>query len=144
MNNREIQAARKYHDGSKHSDWSVRNHPRFLDWANRPLPFKIYPKIEPLPLPRDAPQTGVAALSAISEAVPSSRADSVPGVQDLTRLLYFSAGITKQRAYPGEEIYFRAAAGIGPLDEFDLDVVSGDLPGLDAGVYHFNPAAVSL
>src|SRR6266513_813407 len=144
MNNREIQAARKYHDGSKHSYWSVRNHPHFLDWANRPLPFKIYPKIEPLPLPRDVPQTGVAALSAISEPVASSRADSIPGVQDLTRLLYFSAGITKQRAYPGGEIYFRAAACTGALYEIELYVLTGDLPDLDAGVYHFNPADVSL
>ena len=144
MNNREIQAAWKYHDGSKHSYWSIRNHPHFLDWANRPLPFKIYPKIEPLPLPRDVPQTGVAVLSAISEPVPSSRADSVPGVQDLARLLYFSAGITKQRAYPGGEIYFRAAACTGALYEIELYVVSSDLPGLDAGVYHFNPADVSL
>src|SRR5881394_4611703 len=144
MNNREIQAAWKYHDSTKHSHWSVRNHPHFLDWANRPLPFKIYPKIEPLPLPRDVPQTGVAALSAISQPVPSLRADSVPGVQDLARLLYFSAGITKQRAYPGGEIYFRAAACTGALYEIELYVVSSDLPGLDAGVYHFNPADVSL
>src|SRR5215813_4023384 len=144
MSNRDIQAAWKYHDGTKHSYWSVRNHPHFLDWANRPLPFKIYPKIKPLPLPRDLPQTGVAALSAISEPVPSSRADSVPGVRDLARILYFSAGITKQRAYPGGEIYFRAAACTGALYEIELYVVSSDLPGLDAGVYHFNPADVSL
>jgi SagB-type dehydrogenase family enzyme len=76
--------------------------------------------------------------------VPSSRADSVPGVRDLARLLYFSAGITKQRAYPGGEIYFRAAACTGALYEIELYVVSSDLPGLDAGVYHFNPAEVSL
>jgi SagB-type dehydrogenase family enzyme len=144
MNNREVQAAWKYHDGTKHSYWSIRNRPHFLDWANRPLPFKIYPKIEPLPLPRDVPQTGVAVLSAISEAVPSLRADSVPGVQDLARLLYFSAGITKHRAYPGGEIYFRAAACTGALYEIELYVVSSDLPGLDAGVYHFNAADVSL
>jgi SagB-type dehydrogenase family enzyme len=144
MNNREIQAAWKYHDGTKHSYWSVRNHPHFLDWANRPLPFKIYPKIKPIALPRDVPQTGVATLSAISEPVSSSRADSVPSVQDLARLLYFSAGITKQRAYPGGEIYFRAAACTGALYEIELYVVTGDLPGLDAGVYHFNPADVSL
>src|SRR5436190_366817 len=131
MNNREIQAAWKYHDGTKHSYWSVRNRPHLLDWANRPLPFKIYPKIEPLPLPRDVPQTGVAVFSAISEPVPSSPADSVPGVQDLTRLLYFSAGITKQRAYPGGEIYFRAAACTGALYEIALYVVTGDLPGLE-------------
>src|SRR6266550_1978438 len=144
MSNRDIQAAWNYHDGSKHSYWSIRNNPHILDWANRPQPFKIYPNIEPIPLPRDVPQTGVAAISAISELVPSSRANSVPDLQDLARLLYFSAGITKERAYPGGEIYFRAAACTGALYEIELYVVSSDLPGLDAGVYHYDPAGVSL
>jgi SagB-type dehydrogenase family enzyme len=144
MNNRDLQATWKYHDGTKHSYWSIRNNPHFLDWANRPQPFKIYPKIEPLPLPRDVPQTGVAALSAISEPAPSSPAGSVPDLQDLARVLHFSAGITKQRAYPGGEIYFRAAACTGALYEIELYVVTGDLAGLDAGVHHFNPADVSL
>src|SRR6266852_2990983 len=144
MNNRDTQATWKYHDGTKHSYWSIRNNPHFLDWANRPQPFKIYPKIEPLLLRRHVPHTGVAALSAISEMAPSSRTDSVPDIQDLGRILYFSAGITKQRAHPGGEIYFRAAACTGALYEIELYVVTGDLPGLDAGVYHFNPADVSL
>jgi hypothetical protein len=144
MNNRDMQATWKYHDGTKHSYWSIRNNPHFLDWANRPQPFKIYPKIDPVSLPRDVPQTGVAALSAISEPVPSSRADSVPDLRDLARILYFSAGITKQSAHPGGEIYFRAAACTGALYEIELYVVTGDLAGLDAGVYHFNPADVSL
>ena len=144
MNNRDIQAAWKYHDGTKHSSWSIRNNAHFLDWTNRPQPFKIYPTIEPLPLPRDVSQTGVAALSAISEPVPRSPADPMPDLQDLARTLYFSAGITKQRANPGGEIYFRAAACTGALYEIELYVVTGDLPGLDAGVYHFNPADVSL
>ena len=144
MRNRDIQAAWKYHDDTKHSDWSIRNNPHFLDWANRPQPFKIYPNIEPLPLPREMPQTGVAALSTISEPLPSSRANSVRDLQDLARILYFSAGITKQRKSPGGEIYFRAAACTGALYEIELYVVTGDLPSLDAGVYHFNPADVSL
>jgi len=144
MRNRDIQAAWKYHDDTKHSYWSIRNHPHFLDWANRPQPFKIYPNIEPLRLPPEVPQTGVAALSAIAEPLPSSRADSVPDLQDLARILYFSAGITKQRKSPGGEIYFRAAACTGALYEIELYVVTGDLPSLDAGVYHFNPADVSL
>src|SRR5450631_2838208 len=144
MNNRDMQATWKYHDDTKHSYWSIRNNPHSLDWANRPQPFKIYPKLEPFPLPRDVPQTGVAALSAISEPVPASRADSVPDLQDLARILYFSAGITKQRGSPGGEIYFRAAACTGALYEIELYVVTGDLAGLDAGVYHFNPADVSL
>ena len=144
MNNRDLQATWKYHDDTKHSYWSIRNNPHFLDWANRPQPFKIYPEIDPLPLPRDVAQTRVAALSAISEPLLSSGADSVPELQDLARILYFSAGITKQRAHPGGEIYFRAAACTGALYEIELYVVTGDLAGLDGGVYHFNPADVSL
>jgi SagB-type dehydrogenase family enzyme len=144
MNNHDIQAAWKYHDSTKHSDWSIRNNPHFLDWANRPQPFKIYPKLERLPLPRDVSQTGVAALSALSDALSCSRPDSVPDLQDLARILYFSAGITKQRGSPGGEIYFRAAACTGALYEIELYLVTGDVAGLDAGVYHFNPADVSL
>jgi SagB-type dehydrogenase family enzyme len=144
MNNRDTQAAWEYHDGTKHSYWSIRNNPHFLDWANRPQPFKIYPKLEPILLPRDVPQTGVAALSAISEPVRSSPVDSVPNLKDLARILYFSAGITKQRTSPGGAIYFRAAACTGALYEIELYVLTGDLEGLDAGVYHFNPGDVSL
>jgi SagB-type dehydrogenase family enzyme len=144
MSNRDILAAWKYHDGTKHSYWSIRRNAHFLDWANRPLPFKVYPTIEPLPLPRDVPQTEVAALSAISDPLPSASGDSVPDLQDLARILYFSAGITKQRKHPGGEIYFRAAACTGALYEIELYVVTGDLMGLDAGVYHFNPADVAL
>ena len=144
MKNRDIQATWKYHDGTKHSYWSIRNNPHTLDWATRPHPFKIYPKIEPLLLPRDVAQTGVTALSTISVREPLSRTESVPDLQDLARIFYFSAGITKQRAYPGGEIYFRAAACTGALYEIELYVVCSDLPDLDAGVYHFNPADVSL
>jgi SagB-type dehydrogenase family enzyme len=144
MKNRDVQAAWKYHDGTKHSYWSVRNNPHFLDWANRPLPFKIYPRSEPIALPRDVPQTGVAALAAISTRVPLAAGDSVPDLRDLARVLYFSAGVTKQRKYPGGEIYFRAAACTGALYEIEVYVVSGELNGLGAGVYHFNPADVSL
>jgi len=144
MKNRDIQAAWKYHDGTKHSYWSVRSSTHFLDWANRPLPFKIYPTIEAIVSPRDVPQTGVAALAAISERVPLTGGDAVPDLRDLARILFFSAGITKQRKYPGGEIYFRAAACTGALYEIELYVVAGDLKGLDAGVYHFNPADMSL
>src|SRR5215471_353101 len=144
MNNSDIQAARNYHDNTKHSYWSVRHNPHFLDWANRPLPFKIYPKVAPIPLPRDMVPTGVTALSAISGTVQMSGVESIPDIQDLARLLYFSAGITKRRKYPGGELYFRAAACTGALYEIELYVVTCDCKGLDAGVYHFNPADFSL
>jgi len=136
--------ARSFHDATKHSYASVRANTHIMDWANKPPPFKIYPAIEPLALPRDIPQTGVSALSAIAQPVRPLSGEVSPSLQDLTRILYFSAGITRHRKYPGGEIYFRAAACTGALYEIELYVVTGDLQGLDAGVYHFNPADVSL
>jgi SagB-type dehydrogenase family enzyme len=144
MKNRDIQASWSYHNATKHSYVSVRANTHVLDWANRPLPFKIYPAIEPLPLPQDLTQTGVSALSAIAQPLRPPSGEVVPNLQDLTRILYFSAGITRQRKYPGGEIYFRAAACTGALYEIELYVVTGDIEGLRAGVYHFNPADVSL
>src|SRR6266404_4583361 len=144
MKNRDIDAALKYHEGTKHSYLSVRSNRHVLDWANQPLPFKIYPDIERIALPVDVPQTGVAALAAISADVRAPSGDAVPDLQDLARILFFSAGITKERKYPGGEIYFRAAACTGALYEIELYVVTGEVKGLDAGVYHFNPADMTL
>ena len=72
------------------------------------------------------PQTGVAALAAISANVGAANGDAVPDLQDLARILFFSAGITKQRKYTGGAIYFRAAACTGALYEIELYVVTGD------------------
>ena len=84
------------------------------------------------------------ALSAIAEPVRSPRTETVPDFRDVARIFYFSAGITKRRAYPGGEIYFRAAACTGALYEIELYLVTSQLAGLDSGVYHFNPADMSL
>ena len=141
--NRQLDAAWTYHNATKHSPASIRNDRHFLDWANQPLPFKIYATLDPVPLPRDFEQTGVAALSAIVETIPPAR-EAVPSLVALAQLLYFSAGITKRRTYPGGEIFFRAAACTGALYEIELYVACGDLPDLAAGLYHFAPADFGL
>jgi len=135
MANPDIQAGWNYHNSTKHSQHSVRTNPHFLDWANQPLPFKIYPQLELIPLPREFHETGVPALKAIAEV--SQRQNSIPDLQALSQLLYFSAGITRRRSYTGGEIYFRAAATTGALYEIELYVACGPLPDLDAGLYHY-------
>ena len=66
MPNQDLDATWKYHNGTKHSYLSLRAHPHFLDWENKPLLFKIYPTLEVTRLPKDFRQTGVSALSAIA------------------------------------------------------------------------------
>src|SRR5262245_44391925 len=139
LDNRNADAAETYHEATKHSYTSVRTDAHLLDWANQPSPFKIYPTLEPMRLPGEVRPTGVAALSAIAEVVPAHNS-AVPDLEAIAQLLYLSAGITRQRKYPGGEIYFRAAACTGALYEIELYVVCRDVPGLPAGVYHFSPA----
>ena len=137
------QAAWSYHNATKHSYASIRANQHFLDFANQPLPFKIYPTLEPWRLPGELRQTGVAALSAIAESLPA-QANAAPDLRAVAQLLYLSAGITRQRKYPGGEIYFRAAACTGALYEVELYLVCGDLADLQAGVYHFAAAEFGL
>ena len=144
MNNRNVERAWEYHEATKHSYMSIRSRPHYLDWGNQPSPFKVYPKIDVLPLPRQVRQTRVPALSAIADIVAVSQKQAVPDLTAVAQILYFSAGITRRRSYPGGEIFFRAAACTGALYEIELYVVCADLPDLGAGLYHFAPAEFGL
>src|SRR5438874_5449147 len=141
--NRDPEAAWTYHQATKHSYASIRTNPHFMDWSNQPLPFKIYPTLEPMRLPGEVRQTGVAALSGIAESVPA-HTNASPDLEAVAQLLYLSAGITRKRNYSGGEIYFRAAACTGALYEVELYLVCGGLANLDAGIYHFAPAEFGL
>src|ERR1700674_3476840 len=141
--NASTDAACNYHEATKHSYTSVRTNPHFLDFANQPLPFKIYPALEPSRMPAEVRQTGVAALSAIAGGVPA-QTNTAPDLEAVAQLLYLSAGITRKRKYPGGELYFRAAACTGALYEVELYLVCSGLANLEAGVYHFAPAEFGL
>ena len=136
MQNRDLEATWAYHDATKHSVWSIRNDPHYLDFDNQPVPFKIYSDLEPLPLPHDRPLSTMPALSAISTITGSDRT-CIPDKPTLATLLHYSAGITKRRTFPGGEMLFRAAACTGALYHIELYLVCGDLLDLPAGVYHF-------
>jgi len=135
MANLDIQAGWNYHNATKHSHSSIRANPHFLDWANQPLPFKIYSKLDLIPLPRELREIGVPALSAIAQV--AQRDNAVPELQTLSELLYFSAGVTRRRTFAGGEIYFRAAACTGALYEIELYLACATLPDLEAGLYHY-------
>ena len=146
--NRDARAALAYHDATKHSLQSLQANRHALDWENEPLPFKIYRDLEPIPLVRSAPASDHATLEAIAVTPRSPPiADGEkrePDFATLSRLLYLSAGITKRKHYPGREVNFRAYPNTGALYHIDLYLISGELPGLPAGVYHFDPHDFAL
>ena len=144
MSNRDISATWRYHDTTKHSYASVRGNAHMLDWANQPLPYKIYSGLDPIPLPTELPELGAPALSAIAGPPAAVEGEEVPDQRALASVLFLSAGITKRKRYPGGEIAFRAASCTGALYEIELYVVCQDLAGLAAGLYHFGPADFAL
>jgi SagB-type dehydrogenase family enzyme len=141
QNDREM--TRLFHDATKHTVESVRGGGHFLDVANMPLPLKYYPDLEPIPLPVDLPERDGPAVEVLS-----GRVDAAPGpwgLPALARALFFSAGVTRRaRLVGGRPIFLRAAASAGGLYPIEVYVVCGDLPGLPAGVYHFNPVEFAL
>lgn len=147
--NQNLDAARQYHSGTKHSYASIRMHPHVLDWENKPLLFKIYPTLEVVRLPRDFQETGCPALTAIAAGPSEEKREAIPDLETLAQLLFFSAGVTRSKKHEGGETFFRAAACTGALYEIDLYVACTDLPakigpGLQAGIYHFGAAEFGL
>jgi SagB-type dehydrogenase family enzyme len=144
MKNRQIDAARIYHNGTKHSYQSVRANPHYLDFDNQPVPFKIYTELEPIELPAHLSSSGMPSLSAISTITARQDRQAFPTKQTLAEILFLCAGITRKRKYPGGEILFRAAACTGALYHIDLYLVCAELQDIPAGVYHFSPHDFAL
>jgi SagB-type dehydrogenase family enzyme len=144
MMNKDTRVARKYHQATKHSSVSIQQDPHYLDWNNQPAPFKIYANLKPIPLPSELPETAKSALEAIEGVGVIRDGEIIPDLRQIAYLLYYSAGITKKLVYPRQSIYFRAAACAGALYPIEMYLVCADLPGLEAGVYHFSPADFAL
>jgi SagB-type dehydrogenase family enzyme len=135
-------AARRFHDETTHSPYSVRTSGHTLDWDNKPFPFKVYTDAPAVTLARDVDVIGAPTLATL--AAPASPASRLT-LGALTALLYYTAGVTKKKTYPGGgEVLFRAAASTGALYQTEVYVVAGAVDGLEAGLYHFCPGDFTL
>ena len=161
MNN-DILYSINYHEMTKHSEFSVMNSNYYLDWSNRPKPFKVYKELSSFPLPIDFPHPTLNAMTAISNlssdnesfnnrtqfASPLSSSKDVSKIitlSDLSSLLFYSCGITRVMRFNSVDYYMRAASATGALYPIETYVVTKGLGSeLHAGVYHFNPGEFSL
>lgn len=141
--NQDITYALNYHEATKHSEISIQTSAHYLDWANKPSQFKTYEDLESVALPRSFPRTEMAPLSAIYGQSLPTRGQNF-GLAELAELLYYSAGLTRKYHFGGELHYMRAASATGALYPIELYVVAGDIEGLEAGVYHFDPLGFQL
>jgi SagB-type dehydrogenase family enzyme len=134
--------AREYHDRTAHSPASVRTSGHTLEWDIKPFPFKVYSDLEAIPLPREIGPLALDTLAAL--AGPAAAAPKL-GLGELTAVLYYAAGVTRKKTYPGGgEVLFRAAASTGALFQTEVYATVGEVAGLEAGLYHFCPGDFAL
>ena len=89
MKNRDLQATWAYHNGTKHSDESIRANRHYLDWENQPIPFKIYSGLEPIPLPQHLSSSGMTALEAISTLEAAEKIKRFPRFKPWQRFFFY-------------------------------------------------------
>ncbi|MDO8431263.1 MAG: SagB/ThcOx family dehydrogenase [Candidatus Binatus sp.] len=143
MANDYIDAARVYHELTKHSYTSVRSSPQFLDWDIKPMPYKIYPGASSLALPRDLSLSAMPALTALASAPPADSMIAID-IEALTRILFCADGLTRRRSVGGEDYHFRAAPSAGALYPIEVYVAASEVDGVERGVYHFSPADLRM
>ena len=132
-----------YHARSKHSPESVRASRHFLDWPNKPHPFKDYVGLEPIALRDVAPDTDYPAPDALAGHLNPAVRDL--DLTEMTRLLALSAGVIRVKTFPdGERFFFRTYACAGALYPVEVYVACSRVGGLDPGIYHFHPREKSL
>lgn len=146
MLNTDIQAAWRFHNGTKHPYGYLLDRRHSYHPSNQPLLFKIYPELTPIRLPLDLAPGDTPMLTALSLQEGRSAEERIPSFEAIAKILHFSAGITKRIKYPPPwgETLFRAAACTGALYHIELYLISKDLPGIKAGVYHYDPRASAL
>ncbi|MFW6070519.1 MAG: SagB family peptide dehydrogenase, partial [bacterium] len=146
MENAQIEAAWSYHNGTRHPGGYLLDPHHVYNWELRPRLFKVYEGAPSLPLEDEFAPLGMPALEALGGGQPAEGDARGPDRGELARLLQYSAGITKTLDYGRGmgRVPFRAAACTGALYHIELYAVCGDLPGLEAGVYHFDPRQPAL
>lgn len=101
-----------YHMKTKHSYYSVRSFPNRLDWDNQPSAFKSYPE-------------KFAKIKLDMEKENHS-------------FIFFTAGITAKKTYPGVEYYLRVNPSAGALYPNEIYFQSRNNEEIEDGIYHFD------
>ena len=72
----------------------------YLDWDNKPIPFKIYTKLPSIALPSDLSQPNLDAITSVRTQTNQLYGDSHYcyhfDIKKLAEILFFSAGITRE------------------------------------------------
>ena len=123
-----------YHERSKHRLNRYAPGPGRLDWASQPDPFRRFEGAPQIALPRNAqgPETRYRALR--RGQLPAPRAI---GIDSISVLFELALGVSAWKTYGDTSWALRANPSSGNLHPTEGYLLTGDVPGLAAGVYHY-------
>jgi SagB-type dehydrogenase family enzyme len=123
-----------YHRRTKHHLHRFAASPGYLDWATQPNPFRTYAGAKRLDLPLiddrlDAPFDQVYVPGAVP-AVPLS-------LNSVAMLFELALGLSAWKQYENTRWALRCNPSSGNLHPTEGYAIVAQMPGLDAGVYHY-------
>jgi SagB-type dehydrogenase family enzyme len=109
------------------------------DWSLEPFPFKIYETLPPLALPREFSPSAIPGLEALARTGAGPRGEAIPDRAALSRIALLSNGLLNRHvtSRSGKTIEYRTAGGTGARYHLELYFICGELPDLEAGIYHY-------
>lgn len=130
-----------YHERSKHQLHRYAPGPGGLDWATQPDPFRrFYGSVQiDLPLIR-----GELSPTWDDLFVPGKVMSQRFSLETLGALLQLSFGLSAWKSYGGNRWALRCNPSSGNLHPTEAYLITPTLAGLDAGVYHYQPAEHTL
>lgn len=123
-----------YHERSKHRPGRYAPGPGWLDWANQPDPFRRYEEARRIDLPLHADELKTSYNALRSGNLPPSHALDLDSVAMLFEL---SLAVSAWKSHGGATWALRCNPSSGNLHPTEGYLVSGSMPGLAAGVYHY-------
>lgn len=136
-------AIKEFHEGTKHPGGQLLDPRHSFDPRNRPPRVKSYSQAEAIELPQVGAELELQALDALAADGPIGGPEAMD-LSSLARWLQYSNGVTKRLQRAIGEVPFRAAACTGALYHVELYLACGELPGLAAGLYYYQPEAHNL
>ena len=124
----------EYHERSKHRPDRYAPGPRGLDWASQPNPFRTYDGAQPeaLPLPADHLPTRFGELRNGELPTPAPVT-----LESIGALFELSLAVSAWKAYGETSWALRCNPSSGNLHPTEAYLVSGEVAGLRAGIYHY-------
>ena len=146
MSSSASQTVKNYHQRTKHKPGAYARSAGFMDWANQPLPYRLYQGAEKIRLPLPSPlknELESASVSYLYERF--TKPVKAICIESIASLLQNSLGLSAWKSYNGTEWALRVNPSSGNLHPTEcyllLPNLEGDLHSEHKNAYsaHYNP-----